>query len=421
MDSLDSVVNDQMNAMRSFAIVAARKEAYMSANEQASPSALDQWLAVGGAWPGRRTPGVPAPVTPPPDAGLRAQGIATMFVPHGFLEFRRAAALVPDCDDDWGSDDPKGERLGSALASGDLVSHGIVVGAVWRGDVEGLGDIRELRPEAWRRPGAREAVLGAEATGQLLQDDFIMRPIIECSAFYAWQRAEFEKPMQTLGNRASSVTAMTGLPCGVHAIPTGFVAFDQIHVVAHASAEEGLIDRDLLPLLAPPDTDCLTEALVSGLLPAFGISKRTGEIVHLPSSTWRMDVGGCLQSLWAIRGDDVVAGADGDPCLPVLTRADLARALKATTIPPDPPELPSGWQPAAPIQATPISMNPSDALGSWMLGYAEGFKALGRLVKRDEAVHAAMGSRHCTSRQAEAAYAALPYPDLRNPPRTQAA
>lgn len=32
-----------------------------------------------------------------------------MFVPHGYLEFRCAAALVPDCDDDWDSDDPKGE------------------------------------------------------------------------------------------------------------------------------------------------------------------------------------------------------------------------------------------------------------------------------------------------------------------------
>ena len=76
-----------------------------------------------------------------------------MFVPYGYFGFRRAAALVPDVDDDWGSEDPKGERLGSALASGDLVSHGVVVGATWDGDVEDLGAIRELRPEAWRMPG----------------------------------------------------------------------------------------------------------------------------------------------------------------------------------------------------------------------------------------------------------------------------
>ena len=201
----------------------------------------------------------------------------------------------------------------------------------------------------------------------------------------------------------------------------GILAFDQIPIFARAWAKAGTIDRDLLPLLDPPDVDSLTEALATGLLRAFGISKRTGEIVHLPPSTWRMEVGGFLQSLWAIRGDDIVAGVDGDPCLPVVTRADLARALQASSIPPDPPELPSGWQPAAPIPATPTSMDPTDALGAWMLGYAEGFRAHGHLVKRDEAVHAAMESRHCTSREAEAAYSALPYPDLRNPPRTQSA
>ena len=341
-----------------------------------------------------------------------------MFVPYGYFEFRRAAALVPDFDDDWGSDDPKGERLGSALASGDLVAHGVVVGVSWDCNNQELGRILELRPEAWRMPGAREALLSEHPTGQLHQDDYILAPIIQRSAFLEWRKAEFENPPP---QPQPSVTPMPGLSYGVHAIPSGYIAFDQIRIVARAWADAGVIDRDLLLLLDPPDTNSLTQALATGLLPAFGICKRTGEIIHLPPSTWRIEVGGFLQSLWAIRGDDVVSGPDGDPCLPVLTRADLARALQATTIPPDPPELPSGWEPAAPIPATPTGMNPADALGSWMLGYAEGFKAHGHLVKRDEAVHAAMASRHCTSRQAEAAYAALPYPDLRNPPRTLAA
>lgn len=341
-----------------------------------------------------------------------------MFVPHGYLEFRRAAALVPDCDNDWGSDDPKGERLGGALASGDLVGHEIVVGAAWNGDAEGLGEIRELRPEAWRMPGAREAVLGANATGQLHQDDYVLTPIIECAALFAWRKAEFEKPAHTTREHVSSVTAMPGLSHGVHAIPAGFVAFDQIHAVARAWVEEGLIDRDLLPLLDPPDTDCLTEALASGLLPAFGISKRTGGIVHLPSSTWRMEVGGFLQSLWAIGGHDILAGVDRDSCLPVLSRADLARALQAKSIPSDPPELPAGWKPAAPLTTPATPTNSVETIGAWMRGYAEGFKANGRLLKRDEAVRAAMASQHCRSRQAEAAFANLPYPDLRNPPRT---
>jgi hypothetical protein len=341
-----------------------------------------------------------------------------MFVPNGYLDFRRAAALVPDCDDDWGSDDLKGERLGSALASGALVAHGVVVGVPWDCTNQELGRIIELRPEAWRMPGAREALLGKQPTGQLRQDDYILAPIIQRSTFLEWRKAEFETPRS---QPQLSTTPMPGLSYGVHAIPSGYVAFDQIRIVARAWAEAGAINQDLLLLLDPPDADSLTQTLVTGLLPAFGICKRTGEIIHLPPSTWRMEVRGFVQSLWAIRGDDVVSGPDGDPCLPVLSRADLARALQATTIPPDPPELPSGSEPAAPIPATPTGRNPADALGSWMLGYAEGFKAHGHLVKRDEAVHAAMASRHCTSRQAEAAYAALPYPDLRNPPRTLAA
>ena len=96
----------------------------------------------------------------------------------------------------------------------------------------------------------------------------------------------------------------------------------------------------------------LTQALATGLLPTFGICKRTGEIIQLPPSTWRMEVGGFLQPLWAIRGDNIVSGADGETCLPVLTRADLARALQAKSIPPDPPELPAGWKPATPIHPT---------------------------------------------------------------------
>jgi hypothetical protein len=105
-----------------------------------------------------------------------------MFVPHGYLEVRRAAALMPDCNDDGSSDDPKGERLGRALASGDLVSHGVVVGATWDGDVEDLGAIRELRPEAWRMPGAREAISGQHATRRLVPRSDLLerrRPLMD--------------------------------------------------------------------------------------------------------------------------------------------------------------------------------------------------------------------------------------------------
>jgi hypothetical protein len=62
--------------------------------------------------------------------------------------------------------------------------------------------------------------------------------------------------------------------------------------------------------------------------------------------------------------------------------------------------------------------NSAETLALWMRGYAEGFKANGKILKREEAIHAAMESQHCRYRQAEAAFASLPYPKLRNPPRT---
>jgi hypothetical protein len=51
-----------------------------------------------------------------------------------------------------------------------------------------------------------------------------------------------------------------------------------------------------------------------------------------------------------------------------------------------------------------------------MLGYAHAFKLRGHVVKRDEAISAMVKILHCTTRKAEAAYEALPYPELRNPP-----
>ena len=111
--------------------------------------------------------------------------------------------------------------LGSALASGDLVSHGVVVGATWVGDVEDLGAIRQLRPEAWRMPGAREAVSGEHATGRLVQDERVLTPIIERCAFFAWRRSEFENRSAAVAEQQSAVKRMPNLSYGVHAIPSG--------------------------------------------------------------------------------------------------------------------------------------------------------------------------------------------------------
>jgi hypothetical protein len=52
----------------------------------------------------------------------------------------------------------------------------------------------------------------------------------------------------------------------------------------------------------------------------------------------------------------------------------------------------------------------------WMLGYAHACKTRGQVVKRDEAISAIVKIIRCTTRQAEAAYEALPHPELRNAP-----
>ena len=51
-----------------------------------------------------------------------------------------------------------------------------------------------------------------------------------------------------------------------------------------------------------------------------------------------------------------------------------------------------------------------------MFGYAHAVKTQGRVVKREEAISAMVKILGCTTRQAEAAYEALPHPELRNPP-----
>jgi hypothetical protein len=53
-----------------------------------------------------------------------------------------------------------------------------------------------------------------------------------------------------------------------------------------------------------------------------------------------------------------------------------------------------------------------------MRGYAQGFLDGGKgKVKRDYAIAACRKAMECTYASAEAAYEALPFPDLRNAPR----
>lgn len=344
-----------------------------------------------------------------------------MFMPKGYHGFQVAALIYSDDTDPNNNFDMIVDRLGTALASEELVADGIVVG-IAEGDSEPpeMGQILPIRPEVWRTTRTRNALVGSKPTEQLYQDGLVLFPIIRELALDAWHQGQSEGQPAASPSESGGTPGVPGLSYGVHAVPAGYVTFDRISNLARVWAKSGNIDPDLMLLLDPPDTDAMTEALAAGSLRAFGINKRTGAIVSLPPSVWRMEVSGAPQSIWAIGGHDVLAGPDGELCLPVITRADLARSFQAKEIPPDPEELPEGWQPALPLDRPGSDGRDVINVGSWMRGLAQGYKLLGNTLKRDDAVRAATTHLRCTTRQAEAAYEALPYPELRNPPRTPA-
>jgi len=81
----------------------------------------------------------------------RASGCAPMFVPKGYLAFRTAVFVM---DDESKGYDWTLERLGCALAGGDLVAHGVVVGFLeYDEDPQEMGEIRPIRPEFGGRRG----------------------------------------------------------------------------------------------------------------------------------------------------------------------------------------------------------------------------------------------------------------------------
>ena len=266
-----------------------------------------------------------------------------MFLPKGYFDFNTAFVMAGGLDKEGGGLD----RIGSALASGELVSQGIVAAYFeYDNGSPGLGSLVTLRPETWRRPETREAVTGLDAEMRLYQDGLCLVPIIEKAALRAWDKADREGHQPVQAATSGKTDGSRGLSFGVHPVPAGYVTFDRILSLARAWAKEGTIDPNLMVLLDPPDTDSMTMALANGSLRAFGVSRRTGKILTLPPSVWRMDVDGVSQSFWAVGGNDVMSGRDGEACLPIISRADLARCLEATEIPPDPDELPEGWQKA---------------------------------------------------------------------------
>ncbi len=82
------------------------------------------------------------------------------------------------------------------------------------------------------------------------------------------------------------------------------------------------------------------------------------------------------------------------------------------------------WPKQAPVDSSDAAMSKVpvhdvvEDVAGWMRRYAEGLRANGQVAKREDAISAARAALSCTVRQAAEAFKALPYPELRNPPRT---
>lgn len=204
--------------------------------------------------------------------------------------------------------------------------------------------------------------------------------------------------------------------------------------------------REAIDHAAPADAAALRAALESGELRAAAICERDGALVAVPAATWRR----CFArrddprrvvayDKWFHRPIHGAAAAnrvafdeartglpipvattsDGRPATwacPIIAQADLARWAGAAPQP-EPVERPPGWEqpPERPALAS------DDLLRrTWMEGYLTGYKeAKDAVAKRDVAIAACVHATGCTTRQAEAAYEAAPYPALRNPPPTE--
>ena len=155
-----------------------------------------------------------------------------MFLPTGYHTFRACALIISVDDADF---DRSAERLGSALAGGELAAFGVVIWTVDVNDeVREVGELRPIRPEIWRGPGAREAVLGKGATDRLHQDGFILFPVIQATALLAWNQADRDNHQIPQPAPSCMTEGPRGLFSGVHPVPAGYVTFDCIPRVARA-------------------------------------------------------------------------------------------------------------------------------------------------------------------------------------------
>lgn len=233
-----------------------------------------------------------------------------------------------------------------------------------------------------------------------------------------------------------------GLACGDAVMswcPSGFIPFAAIlrfldenwtawhisgrllaNVVAWPPEDERANFGDYLPNLMGPD-------LSAGTLRAAGVRSQDGKLFWLPAETWRISHYSDMEIRFISPIEAALAGYelsvpmnDGTfgNTLPILPKAALRTWCRVETERPIFDEPPIEPEDLEPREKRPIlTLRPTNSVQTWLDGYARGSKAAGKLVKRDDAITTAMRVLSCTYRDAERAFEALPYPELRNPPR----
>jgi len=179
----------------------------------------------------------------------------------------------------------------------------------------------------------------------------------------------------------------------------------------------------------------LARKLIGGDVCAASILE-SGDVVWVPKATWLVRVSACMGAKSAIdlaisTGAILIRKKSGASLegRAIISHFELAKAIGVEKLPPRPvfqPKFLPEYMPTAEGRTQPIPLKGassgnggSDPIQSWMNKHAQEFKETGKTIKRDDAIRTAKQALGCSYREAEAAYEALPYPELRHAPRTR--
>lgn len=168
--------------------------------------------------------------------------------------------------------------------------------------------------------------------------------------------------------------------------------------------------------------DLIKTYIDKGMLRGAAVIKNSGNLIVFLSKDWRQCVADCdryigrtvLQKSCKENVVNINIKQKNEDCYPLICLYDLAIILGHIDPPSEPLEVPDGWVVKNLSKSAFVADLSFDIhVDSWMLGYAEGFKSNGKVIKRDDTIKTAHKLINCTHKDAREAYKKLPS-DLRN-------